>query len=537
MKIYVCILLVLASWVNIQAQGGTIAWGEEYQDRGYYSIIGEADGAVFVERKYNTRQNDRDVDLEIMRFNSEMELTHAVELRDLEKGSYESIATINSAEGLAHIYFQTSKRGEQFISAQLFDHKTLRKTDIVDLVKFDILKKSQSMIRQDGNFQFSYPLDIILSNDRSKMAIFYDQEKAGKKKRYFYQYCVVDLMNGFTIMQKGDFFSDDRSDKYSISDRHLSNSGKLTYAIKKYVRNHSTEHINKKPAYDYEIHHMTGDSMEYIYDIRIRKEFMDKLTLGSDNEDNIYISGYYRKQPFGDITKSFLMSLDRMGYERYTTKDTYTRRDIKHIAGREDNELDRNFQTLDVLPAEDIIYIVRQYRRRGSRNANLNTGIYNNRFNNNNFNNLVYHWNYDEVVIEGVGKETGETLWTVINPREHEDDNIYSRYFITGQMEVMDNKLFLIYNEREENLLRNQRKEDLKRTDIPGDRTTITIARIKADGKLNYEYLEEEDHFHLPEKGSFISSENVYFFNHHKNYKKIQFGKNQCFRLGFLIFT
>ena len=512
------------SYFSLSGQNNTILWGGEYDDRGYYSIIGSTGDALFVERKYNTYLNNRDVDIELLRFDNEMEITHGVELRDLERSSYESIATINSPEGLAHIYYQTTKKGKQVISAQLFEHEALRKTDIIDLTEFKIMSRSDQMVRQDGNYQFDYPLDIILSRDRSKMAIFYDQEKAGKNRKNYYQYCVIDINNGFSILYKGDFFSDERSDKYLMSDRHLSNSGKLTYAIKRYVKKNNTEHINKRPAYDYEIHHMTGDTTEYIYDIKVKKQYLDNLTLGSDDEDNLYIAGYLRKQPWGDIKRSFLLSLDNLGYDRFKVTDEYSRRDVKKIEGKEDNELDDNFKTIDIYPTDDIVYIVRQYRRRGSRNNNFNNvgGFGMNRMNT--FNDLIYFWNYEDVVVEGVGKNTGDILWTAVNPRRHEDDNTYSRYFISGQIELINNNLVLIYNEREENIVRIRRKENLKRTDIPGDRTSITLATIDSNGGINYQVLEDEDHFHLPERGAFYNNKRLYFLNHHKNYKRFVAG-------------
>ncbi|MDF1695102.1 MAG: hypothetical protein P1U56_04695 [Saprospiraceae bacterium] len=521
-KVFIIYALLLFSIPSF-TQKDEIQWGGEYEDRGYYSIIGESDNALFVERKYNTRLNNRNVDIELLRFDSEMEVTHGIELRDLEQSNYESIVTINSPEGLAHIYYQTSKQGEQFVSAQLFDHQSLRKTEIVDLARFKISKHADQTVRQDGNYQFSYALDVILSRDKTKMAIFYDQEKVGKKKRNFYQYCIIDINNRFSILHKGDFYSDDQSNKYLMSDRHLSNSGKLTYAIKRYVKNNGTEHINKKPAYDYEIHHMSGDSLEYIYDIRVKKEYLDKVVLGSDEEDNLYIAGYLRKQPWGDIKKSYLLSLDNLGYDRYKVVDEYSRRDVKKIQGKEGNKLDDNFQTIDIFPTNDIVYLVRQYRRRGSRNNTFNnTGFGVNRMNQ--FNDLIYFWNYEDVIIEGIGKNTGERLWTAINPREHEDDNTFSRYFITGQMELINNNLVFLYNEREENIVRIRRKENLKRTDIPGDRTAITMAVINSNGELMYHVIDEEDHFHIPERGAFISNDDIYFLYHHKNYKRFKVG-------------
>ena len=411
-------------------------------------------------------------------------------------------------------------------------HTDLRKTEIVDLARFKLYKNAQQRAKQDENFQFDFPLNILLSRDKSKLAIMLDQEKVGKKKKNYHQYCVVDLTNGFGILHQGDFFSDDQSRKYAFSDKHLSNSGKLTYAIKKYVKNNSTEHINKKPAYDFEIHHMSGDSLEYIYDVKVRKGYQDKLTIGSDSEDNLYFAGYIRKKPFGDITKSFLLSLDPLGYERYTVKDTYTKRDVKEILGKEDNELDQNFQTLEIIPSNDIVYITRQYRRRASRSSNFNNSSFRNR-RYNQFNDVIYHWEYDEVVIDGIGIETGEILWTAVNPRQHEDNDTYSRYFITGQVDLVNNNLVFIYNEREENIQKIRRKDGVKRTDVPGDRTATTLVLVTTDGDLEYKVLDEEDYYHIPEKGAFIGRKSIYFFNHHKNYRKFLAGKSDLSILDF----
>ncbi|MEM9547414.1 MAG: hypothetical protein AAGA77_15655, partial [Bacteroidota bacterium] len=179
---------------------------------------------------------------------------------------------------------------------------------------------------------------------------------------------------------------------------------------------------------------------------------------------------------------------------------------------------------------------VRQYRRRGSRNNNINPA-FNNGFNrgfNNGFNNITYFWEYEHMVVEGIGKATGEILWTAVNPREHEDDDTYSRYFISGQMELVNKSLVFIYNEREENVLKARRKDDLKRTDIPGDRTAITLTRVNSNGDIQYDILEEEeDHFHVPERGSFLGTSEVYFFNQNKNYKNFYVGKAPASILDF----
>ena len=85
MKIILNTLILLFISLATFAQVEPIQWSDEFKDRGYYSIIGESQDAFFAERKYNTSTNDRDVDIELLRFNQELELTHVVQLKDIEK--------------------------------------------------------------------------------------------------------------------------------------------------------------------------------------------------------------------------------------------------------------------------------------------------------------------------------------------------------------------------------------------------------------------------------------------------------------------
>ena len=93
--------------------------------------------------------------------------------------------------------------------------------------------------------------------------------------------------------------------------------------------------------------------------------------------------------------------------------------------------------------------------------------------------------------------------------------------------------MYLIYNEREENLLRVRRNEDIKRADIPGDRTSITVARVNSTGDMRFQALDEENKFHLPERGALFGEKSLYIFNHHENYKKFYVGKADLTILDF----
>lgn len=531
------LLLVICSSVAAQ-MNDAVKWSDKYDEEGYYQLLGETENAVFVERKYNSRLNDRQADIELVRYDKNMEFTHAVEVRDLEEGSYSSLGSFDTQEGIAHLYFQTTKKGKQIVSAQIFSHEDLRKVDIVDLTNFKIKTSARQRITDIGLdiTSYIYPMDYVLSRDKSKLGIFYTQEKVGKIKETYYQYAVFDLNDGFKMLHKGDFYSDDKSNRYLINDIDLGNNGDLNYLLKHYVKNIGKEHINRKPAYSYEVHHFTGDSTEYIYDIRRKDFYLDRLLLGSDDDGSIYVAGYTRKRPGGDIESNYVLSLDPLGDVKAETKDKYRKKEIKEMQGKEADELNEDFRILDIIVGDDIVYLVKQSIRRNSRN--LNNGFNNGaRFGNgnNNFGNIDYDWDFDEVVVEGVGKETGEVQWVTTNRRRQNDNAQDIRYFISGSYHLFDKSLYLVYNERLENIERldSRKNKKLKSTDVPGDTTMPIVVRVDNQGKLSYRFLNGEKKYHVPNTGILIGKEAVFIINQRRDFDELFFGVSDLKMLDF----
>lgn len=535
MQFYKIIFLVvfLLFQFNVSSQNDRFTWSEKFGDDGHYTLLAETNDGVVALRKYRTSypELDRDARLELIRFDNTLQISHAVELKNLEESSYEDVATIASPEGIAHIYYQTTKSGMMIVSAQLFDLDDLHKTEIVDLAQFKLKTKRNQRTTELNEIDIYYPLDIMQSRDKSKLVIFYNQEQVGKRRETYYQYIVIDVSNQFNILHKGDFYTDARSDKYKITDIDLSNNGGLTYLLKSYSENIKTEFINKKPAYAYEVHHMVGDSTDYIYDIKTKGNFIDRLMLSSDNDGNIYVAGYVRKKPFGEITSSYFLAIDRLGYAISESRDKYRPREIEEMQGKKDTELDDDFEIVDVMAGDDIVYLIKQYRRLNTTQQNNNIGLRNsgfgnNRIGNNGFNNLSYDWDFEEVVIEGYSKNSGEMIWSVTNPRRQEENQQYVRSFITGYNLLIGNDLYLFYNERADNVERLRKKEKLKRTNMPGDHSEPVIAKVNREGDIKYRSLKGEKRYHVPNTGVLVGNKNLYLIHSKSNYDRFRIGKS-----------
>lgn len=532
---------LMLSYHAILGQGADgVRWSDMYEDDGHYTLLTETSDGIIALRKYKTRNPDRDRDarLELIRFDNNLNITHAVEVEDLEESSYVDIKTIHSPEGIAHIYYQATKSGLIRISAQLFDVNDLRKIEIVDLATFKIKSDRNQRVSELSDLDIYFPLDIELSQDRSKMVIFYNQEQVGKRRETNYQYTVIDIRNQFNILHSGDFYSDDRSNKYKIIDIDLSNTGALNYLLKSYKDDINTEFINKKPAYAYELHHMVGDSTDYIYDIKTKGKFIDRLALGNSNDASVFVSGYLRERPLGKITSSYFLALDESGNKISESRDKYRPREIEDMQGKKDTELDGEFKIVDLLVSDKVVYVLKQYisLNRTQMNNNMgfrNNGFGNNGFGNNNFGNMNYDWDFEEMVIEGYDKWSGEMIWTVTNPRRQEENQRFVRSFIKGYAQLVGQDLYLFYNESPENVERLRRREKLKRTDIPGDTSEPMIAKVTTNGDITYRSLRGEKRFHIPNTGVLIGKKNIYFIHSRSNFDEYRIGKGNIDILNF----
>lgn len=522
--VFLCLLSSIVC-VSYAQRGDAVSWTDKYDEDGVYDILTVRDSALYIMRSDGYRLFSDNNDIEIIKFGMDLEVEYAVEVRDLEQSRYADIGTIATSEGILHLYYQTTKKKQQRISGQLFDYEDLRKTDIVDLALFKMKTGRSQRIDELSYIEYLLPIGYRLSQDKSKMVLYYHQEKVGKRKETYYQYKVLDLYDGFRVLQEGSFYSDDQSNRYEIDDFVVGNNGHLNYLLKHYTTNGKREFVNKKPAYAYELHHLTGDSTEYIYDIKVKNEFIDNLKIGSGDNGEVYIAGYLRDKPMDDIYGAYFLSLDPMGNVVSKEKDDYRPRDIEEMQGKKKKELNRDFQVEDVIVGDEMVYVIKRYTREERSTINNNPGM-GGTFGGNRINGFTdVSWDLEEVVVEAYGKISGEQQWMVTNKRRQSDNEEYLQPFIKGSSHVVGDDLYFIYNERPINLERMRNREKLKRADVPGDHTDPTFAKITSDGEISYRSVIGEKRYYISDQSAFISPEGVFLVASRSNLSKCMIGR------------
>jgi len=525
MKHIIITILLLASFLQGNAQSeNSYFWSDEIRMRAYVEVLAEVEDGYIVKAINNNRFLGRSEEIELIKYSKDFEEMYAVEVRDLEEFKYTDLETVATSEGILHVYVLTTKSGKQIYSGQLFSYDDLRKMDIVDLSTFNAKTKKAQRLEDLSSLEFLWPHEIRLSQDKSKMLIFNYQEKIGKRKETYYQYSVIDINSSFEILNEGGFYSDQASNKVKIEDLEVSDAGVVNLLLKTFDKNTSREFVNKKPAYDYELHHLTGnDSTDYIYDIKVERDFIDHLKITGDKAGNTFIAGFLREKPFNKIYGAYFLALDEKGNSFSKSRDEYRPRDIKDIIGKEKKELPLEYEMVDVLAGDGVVYVIKQYLDRDENFNNVNAAGNMNR-NFGNVNRAVnYQWFLENVLIECHSSATGELLWSTTNRRRQVNEGEYINEFARGKWFVQGSSLYLVYNERTVNMERMKSKEKLKRTDVPGDNTEVVICEIDGQGKAVYESLPQEKRMYASELGVFPSKDQLIFMisNSGKNRHRI----------------
>ena len=521
------ILLIFTTIINsgIAQSGNAPIWSDIYEDDGQHSLITSHNNSLYATRIHKYKIFSRDGRMELIKYDNNLKIEYVVEIEDLEDSPYEDIGTIATPEGIMHLYYQSFKNGKMIVSGQIFDYTDLHKLDIVDLVEFKSKNSKNERLSELSLLENIKPLDFKLSPDKSKLVLFFHQEKYNKRKETFYQYKVFNLGDGISVLHEGSFFSDAQSDKYLIKDIDLADNGDLNYLLKSFTKNNTTEFINKKPVYAYEIHHLTGDSTEYIYDIKVNNEFIDDLKITSGNNGEVYAAGLIREKPYGKSNAAYFITLDPTGKKISEDRSQYKPRQIKEIERKKKDELRSEFKIIDVLNGNKMVFVIKQSIERESTTANNNLGGFNTGIGRNNLNRFNISWNLDQVIIEGYSKATHEMSWITTNQRKQHDNDEYIGEFIIGHHQLFNDNLYLIYNERPVNIDRLRKKDKLKTTDVPGDSVEPTIVKINQEGDIKYKTIQGEKNFYIGKSGILIDENGLNLISSKSFYSKYKIGK------------
>jgi len=272
------------------AQCQQIEWSDQYDLSGYKEMITVRDDNVYIKtwKKAKLFQSRRTY--EITKLDQNLKPIASTIVDDLEESLYYDLGTVAAEEGILHLYYQRTKDDRHYISGQIYSYDNLGKKDIVDLATFDAYGRRSQEVATISFIENWHPIDFRLSRDRSKLLLMSREQMVGRDNLTMYQYKVFDLTGRIGSIQEGSFYTDDHSKRYDMIDVDLSNNGDINLLLKRYKETNAKEFIDRKPSYTYEAHHITGDSTEYIYDIQVKKEFIDNLKIGGEDGE-VYIAG------------------------------------------------------------------------------------------------------------------------------------------------------------------------------------------------------------------------------------------------------
>jgi len=518
MKQLIILLILSQCYLSI---GQQVQWSDQYDLNGYKEIVAVKDGDLFIKTWRRTKVFQTQRIYEITKWTSSKEPVASIEIDNLEESVYYDLGTIPAEEGLLHLYYQRTKNDQYYISGQLYSYNDLSKLDILDLATFDATgRRTQEIVSLSPN-EVWQPIDYRLSRDRTKLLVMSREQMVGRDKLTLYQYKVFDLTGRVGSIQEGSFYTDDHSRRYDMTDVDLSNNGDINLLLKRYQDDVDREFIDRKPAYIYEAHHITGDSTEYIYDIQVKKEFIDDLKIGGEDGE-VYIAGYLREKPGRKTHGLFYFALDPLGNVINEERIDYRPREIKEMQGKEKKELNENFRVMDVVVADELTYVIKQYVRE-NQNFNQRVGPTGQRFTPNN---QIYTTDYDleEVIIEAYNRSNGEYQWTAVNKRRQSERENEIQAHNKHTVHLDSDDLFLIYNETPDNLERLRKRDKLKRTAVNNNNTEPTVARITPSGRISYRSVANERRFMINNNSVMVTPSGLHILSNRNNYSRYKVG-------------
>lgn len=499
-------------------------WSKEYERNGHYEILTERDGMLYLSYSAtNTPFYDQGSDMNILKVDAtSLNLVKDISVNNLEDHEYYGIQTVSAEEGLAHIYFHRSKNKQWVVSAQIYDYSNLERAEVVDLAKFDILSNDRNVGPDVFLEESRWPYGFVLSGDKRKMAVYSYQEKVTKGKQTLFQYAVIDLADSLKVLHQDEYLTAKESNHYRVKDMHLSDDGALYYLEKSYVDDRDLEFVNKKPAYIYSIIKLSGDSTDYIYDIAPKGDFIDNLKVGTGQNGQVYAAGYLSEKPFDEKVGMYFLSLDDNGYKVAESRESYSSRAIETIRRKEKDDLNKEYRVVDIMANGGVVYVVKQYRDVDVRRQMVNNfgGI--NRANQWQSTTTFY---YENMIIEAMNPVTGDLMWIAVNPRDNSQmiDNL-SPFMISTQFFLNEN-LYIVYNDKIENLERIRSGNKIKGANVPGDKVVPVVGRIDKMGRVDYISLDtEEEKSYVPYGGVFVGNSDLYFVRS-RNFRDMKIGK------------
>jgi len=514
------IFLFTSALCTICIGQGDVSWTKDSKLEGFKRIIGEKDGYVYLELSLYGDFERRDYDSSILKLDPNGNIEAEIYIDNLEKSDWQQLKIVNTKEGIAVIYLTTDPDDKSYfiIAAQLYDYKDLSPLHILDLKKIKYRHQSEARV---GTYIIDENIDIdfIATEDKSKLGIFYTEERLGKDKYTMIDYGVYDLDDGFRNLNEGILETDEAFNKYKVSDLVVNINGDVAIINKEYTDTRNYEHYKDKPGYRYSIYYRPTDGEGYVYDIKNPKLYIDEMLALMDSTGVIYIAGMTRKNPNNNVFGTRLVSVDEKGNLIYDEIRNFTEKEIEQIRGKKKKSIGKDFNVVDIKLSDGILYPVFMYYSEEERHVNDRIGM----VNRNSF--AVETWAETKwMTIQGVNAESGEVRWTNRLMTSIKDFSMVNSWS-DPSIHVLKGGLVVIYNDNPKNIVRYKAYKNPNKVDLPNSKTCITLAHLTSDGKVSYKTISEKSKFGIADECSWKSGNEIYILKSRLNFNRYSLGK------------
>ena len=477
-------LLLTASQLSAQDdKSAEITWGKELREPSgtvLSKIIPYGTSTFYgLRQKTDSGMDSKREKIYLERYNEHMNLVRSKELVLKYKRKhldYEDFIKVGGGLYLLSSFNNQAKK-KNYLFAQKVNKKSL--TVSASLIKIGEIDTRN--IQNEGFF------DHHISRDSSKILIYNALPyKKGMPERFALH--VYD--DQFNELWSKDIALPYDDKHFSVEEYQIDNDGNV------YILG-----VNYKPEYFFTIleYSKDGDDVQE-YPIKPKEKLITDLTFRVDDDGNLVCSGFYADYDFSRIKGTYFFKLD-------TKTNTVHNKSLKEFeygflagnlsakqlekaqrSGKSRQKIGLNSFSLDklvlrsdggaLLIAEQ--YFVEEHERRNY-NPYYAPGYYPGTYPNNYSREYYYH--YNDVIIVNI-RPNGEIEWATRIPKQQvsrNDEGFYSSYAVS----IVRDKIYLIYNDTEDNFVRNERINQTYEFTGGEKRSLIAVAEISRDGTLD----------------------------------------------------
>ena len=462
-------------------KAAAITWGKELQEPNgttLSEIIPFGTSAFYGLRQKMSKGIDGNREkIYIERYNEKMNLVKSKELVLKYKKKhldYEGFIKLGNQLYLLSSFNNQAKK-KNYLFAQKVSKKSL--TVSSNLVKIGEIDTRN--IQQEGFF------DLHISRDSSKILIYNALPyKKGMPERFALN--VYD--NEFNHIWSKDI-SLPYDDKYfSVEEYQIDNEGNV------YILG-----LNYKPQYFYTILEYSegGETFEE-FPIKPKEKLITDLTFRVNDDGNLVCSGFYSDYYLDKIRGTYFFTLD-------TKNNTVQNKNLKEfdfgflteeLSSRQIEKAKNNQKAAEKIGLSSFsldklilrsdggaLLVAEQYFVEEFRRPNYGSSFYTPGYptTTNNYTS-EYYYHYNDIIVVNI-QPNGEIEWAARIPKQQvsrNDDGYYSSYALS----IVRDKIYLVYNDTEENYQQNQRIQRTNEFTGGSKRSLIAVAEISRDGSV-----------------------------------------------------